>query len=238
MVAKPDQWPEPPRNAAAQKHDGLSKQRQQHSDESDRTGVAGANQLGSGISNTGSETGKKICGPAHAEPVQSAAMQQEERDDRKCDEEQPGVESLGRQSRDQERQQQQRGQQKCHIDPPTLRLRVKSVDELGEFRLHERPARADDVAGVLRKASVAVLALPDRIDQQEIDRRNNREPQQQRTGDGQQDVTRRIQQARAYKSRKAGGLDRRGALGNQLLANECRRRLVAHVPRLLLMRHP
>ena len=107
-------------------------------------------------------------------------MQQEEGDDRKCEEEQAGVEALGRQPRNQQRQQQHRGEEEGQIDPPALRLRIKSIDELAEFRLDERPAGADRVPGILGQAGVAVLAAPDRIDQQESQRGNDDEPQQQR----------------------------------------------------------
>ena len=122
----------------------------------------------------------EVGGPTDAKPAQAAAMQQEKRHDRKRDEEQPGVEALGRQPRNQQRQQQQRRKDERQVDPPALRLGIKAVDELGEFRLHIRPARADRVAGVFREAGVAIGAGPDRIDQQESDRRHHGEPQQQR----------------------------------------------------------
>ena len=177
-------------------------------------------QLAPGVADAVDKAGQEIRRPADAETLQSAAMQQEERDDRKRDEEQAGVEALGRQPRNQQRQQQQRGQDEGQIDPPALRLRIEAVDELREFGLDIGPAGADRMPGILRKTGVAVLAAPDRVDQQEFDGRNDREPQQQRADDGEQDVGRRIEQARAQEADKAGGLDRRGALGNKLLANE------------------
>ena len=57
-------------------------------------------------------------------------MQQEKRDDGKSNEEQAGIEALGRQPRNQQRQQQQRRQNEGQVDPPALRLRIKAVDEL------------------------------------------------------------------------------------------------------------
>ena len=149
-------------------------------------------------------------------------MQQEEGDDGKREEEQAGVEALGRQPRNQQRQQQDRGEKEGQVDPPALRLRIKAVDELAEFGLDERPAGADRVSGVLGKAGGAVLAGPDRIDQQEFHRGNDDEPQQQHADDGDQDVGRRIEQPRAQEADKAGGLHRRGALGDEVLADERR----------------
>src|SRR4030081_2773321 len=106
-------------------------------------------------------------------------MQQEKSDDWKCNEEQSGVQPLGRQPRNQQRQQQQRGQDESQVDPPSLRLRIKAVDELSEFCLDVRPAAAARMAAIPGKTSVAVGAEPNRIDQQEFYRRNDREPQQQ-----------------------------------------------------------
>ena len=127
---------------------------------------------------------------------------------------------------------------KRQIDPPALGLRIKSVDELGEFRLHIGPAGADRVSGILGQAGVAVGAAPDRIDQQEFDRRNDGEPQQQDAHDGEQDVGRRIEQAGAQEADKAGGLDRRGALGDKFLPDKGRSGDIAHAPRLRPIRHP
>ena len=165
-------------------------------------------------------------------------MQQEEGDDRKRDEEQPGIEALGRQLRDQQRQQQHGGKQEGQIGPPPLGIGVESVDELGEFRLHVGPAGADDMPGIGGKAGVPVGAVPDRVDQQKSNGRDDDQPQQQHARDGQQDVGRRIEQARAQETDKAGGLDRRGALGDQILADEGRSLDVAHAPRLRPIRQP
>ena len=53
--------------------------------------------------------------------------------------------------------------------------------------------------------------------------------------DREQDVGRRIEQPRAHEADKAGGLDRRGALGSKFLADEGARSAdVAHAPRLRL----
>ena len=159
-------------------------------------------------------------------------------DDGKHQEKQAGVEALGWQSRNQEGQQQDRREGKGEVDPPAFRLRIKSVDELAELGLHERPACADRVPDILGKAGVAVGAAPARIDQQEFQRGNNGEPQQQRAHDRKQDVGRRIEQARSQEADKACGLHRRGALGNEFPADEGRFRNVAHPLMLRPIRQP
>src|SRR5258707_14730946 len=94
-------------------------------------------------------------------------MQKEERDDRERNEEQACVEALGRQPWNQQRQQQQGSEGKGQIDPPPLRLRIKSVDELAELRLHKRPASADGVSGIFCKSRRGILSSPDLIHQRE-----------------------------------------------------------------------
>ena len=56
--------------------------------------------------------------------------------------------------------------------------------------------------------------------------------------DREQDVGRRIEQPRAQEADKAGGLHRRGALGNEVLADEGGCGDVAHQPMLRPIRHP
>ncbi|MEI9923156.1 MAG: hypothetical protein WDN50_06100 [Bradyrhizobium sp.] len=107
-----------------------------------------------------------------------------------------------------------------------------------KFRLHIRPARADHVSGVLRQTRVAVGAVPDRVDQQEFDGGNDGEPQQDNTRKREQNVGRRIEQARAQESDKARGLDRRGARRDQLLAHKGRCGDITHAPKLRPIRHP
>jgi hypothetical protein len=103
-------------------------------------------------------------------------MQQEEGDNGQCAKEKPGIEALGRQSRNQQRQQQDCGQDEGQIDPPAFRFRIESVDELRKLGLDEGPAGADHMPGILGNAGGAILAGPDRIDQQEFQRGNDGEP--------------------------------------------------------------
>jgi hypothetical protein len=94
------------------------------------------------------------------------------------------------------------------------------------------------MAGVFRKARSAIAAAPDRIDQQELQCRDDREPQQQNAGDGEQDVGRRIEQPRPQQSDKACGLHRRSTFGEQFLSDKRPIGHIAHAPRLRLIRQP
>ena len=240
LIAQPGQRPEHIGNDGAEQDEEFTEQPEQRSDHRDR--LAEIRQLGAAVADTVVESGQQPGGPADAKTFQSAAKQQEECDDGKRNEEQAGIETLGRQPRDQQRQQQQRGENEGQVHPPALGLRIEAVDELAELRLHERPARPDRAPHILLETCGAVLAGPDRIDQQEFHRGNDREPQQQNAADGEQDVDWRIEQPGAQESDKAGGLDRRGALGNQFLADESPGREfalhLAHGPRLRPSRHP
>ena len=110
-----------------------------------------ADELAAAIADAVVEARQQSGRPADAETLQAAAMQQEEGDDGKRDEEQPGVEALGRQPRNQQRQQQQRGEEEGQVDPPALGFRIEAVDELAELRLDERPAGADRVVRHFRQ---------------------------------------------------------------------------------------
>ncbi len=235
-VAKPGQRPDQIGNDGREQDDQHSRKLQQRSD--DRRRLARAHQAAAGLAETVDKARQDSSRPADAETLQAAAMQQEERDDRECKKEQPGVEALGGQPRNQQRQQQDCSEQVCQVDPPTLRLRIKAVHQLGELRLYERPACADRMTGMFGKACVAVGAAPDCVDQQEFQRGNRDEPQQQNARDREQDVGRRIEQPGAQEADEAGGLDRRGTLGNELLADESGCRGVAHPPMLRPIRQP
>jgi hypothetical protein len=63
--------------------------------------------------------------------------------DRERDEEQAGIETFGRQPRNEKRQQQDGRQQKRQIYPPPFGFWIKAVNELGDLRVDERPARPD-----------------------------------------------------------------------------------------------
>jgi hypothetical protein len=162
---------------------------------------------------------------------------QEECHHGKRHEKQTGVDALGRQPRNQQRQQQQGRQDECQIDPPSFGLRIEAVNELDEFRLHVGPARANGVSGVI-EARAAIGAAPDRVDQQEPDRRHDGEPQQQQACERQQSVGRRVEQPGTQKPDKTGGPDRRGALGNEFPTNERTCGKLTHQPRLRLIRQP
>ncbi len=93
--------------------------------------------------------------------------------------------------------------------------------------------------GVFGEAGGAVLAGPDRIDQQEFQRGHDDEPQQQRADDRDQDVGRRIEQPRAQEADEAGGLHRRRTLGDEVLADEDWMMSVSLIaPMLRPSRHP
>src|ERR1700692_4583188 len=150
--------------------------------------VISGRQPGPGVGDAAAQSRQQADGPADAEALEPAAMQQEKSDRRKCEEKQAGVDSLGRNPRNQQRQQQDRGEDERQIDPPPLRLRVEAIDELAEFCLDERPAGADRTADIFSETCGAVLAAPDRIDQQKFDRGDQNEPQEKCTHDRDQDV--------------------------------------------------
>src|SRR6516165_320651 len=172
------------------------------------------------------------------ETAQTPAMQQEEGHHRKRDKEQPGAEPFGRQARNQERQQQQGRKDKGQVYAPAFRFRVEAVDELAELCVDIRPACANLVAGILLEAGIAICSLPHRVDEQEFKRGHHSEPDQQPAHESEQDVGRRIEQPCAQEANEAGGPDRRGALGDHVLADKEWYGGLAHGPRLRLIRHP
>ena len=97
---------------------------------------------------------------------------------------------------------------------------------------------ADRMASILRQTRVAVRPVPDRVDEKEFDGRNHREPQEENAQDRKHDVGRRIEQAGAKESDHARGLDRRGTLGDEFLADEGGSSRPGHAPKLRLIRHP
>ena len=94
LIAEPGQRPEDVGNDGADQDDELAERPQQRSD--DRGGLAGSGELAAGLADAVVESRQEPGGPAHAEAFQSAAMQQEKRDNGECEEEQAGVEALGR----------------------------------------------------------------------------------------------------------------------------------------------
>src|SRR5207253_1669413 len=114
----------------------------------------------------------------------------------------------------------QRGENERQVDAPSLGFRIKAIDELAEFRLHKGPACADHARRIPGKTSSAVSPAPDCIDQQELDGWNDGEPEQEHAYDREEDVGWRIEQPRAQEADEAGGLDGRGALGNEVLTDE------------------
>src|SRR6516165_10779047 len=114
-------------------------------------------------------------------------MQQKKGNDGKRKEEQARIDPLPRELRNQQRQQEDRRQKEGQIDAPTLRLRIKAIDELAEFGLNERPARANRTPGIFGKTGGPIVSAPDRVDQQKLDRGHDDEPQQQRAHDRDQD---------------------------------------------------
>src|ERR1700733_12665678 len=102
VIAKPDQRPNQIRNGDAEQDDQLPEHLQQRSN--DRRRLTEACHFAAGLADAISKSGQKPRGPANAESSQSTAVQQEKRHERKGNEEQPGIEALGRQAWNQQRQ--------------------------------------------------------------------------------------------------------------------------------------
>ena len=165
-------------------------------------------------------------------------MQQKKRDDWKREKEKAGIQALGRNSRNQKRQQQHGSQCEGQIDPPAFGLGIEAVNELGEFRFNERPARTNRMPGVFGETCRPVFSLPHRIDQEKANCGNDDKPEQKCTDNGQQRIAGGVEQACAQKSDKTRGPDRSGTLGNKIRTNKGGGGRIVHAPMLRLMRHP